>query len=796
MLLIRASLLALGMGGAASAQEATSGQTGQGAASRPAAAAANADEIIVTARKREETLEEVPAAASAFSGADLKAYGVESGIDLTQFTPGLYVINNGSGINNEFVIRGEGTTRINNVETGSGLYRDEMYIPGGNAGGRDFAPIDFFDLERTEVLRGPQGSYFGRNSVGGAVNIISTKPTDRFEGFVELRAGSQETYGAEAVLNAPLSPSVAVRVGAFGERQDDGFYRSTITGRVLDDNDRWGVRGQILFEPNDRFSLNLLAERSEEDAPRPEVFEFVLRENDPPFNPVGSPASGFSIDRFDKPIDTPTRFTRDIETYRADLSYDFGAATLKTITGLRKRTATSEQDVDFIVANPAQRLLNATGTATEDFERFYQDVRLTSSGEGSVFWLFGAEYTEVDSFLPQLTQATAPTALPSPLPVGCTAATCSIAQLQNAARNAYRNQRTGLDDESYAVYGAVTVDLTDALALTVDGRYTVDKKHFDNNEIRRLDNPATPANEQFVRNFGIDRTFEKFTPGASLSYELAEDTNLYARVATAYRSGGFNNDQGEPNDGVSATALPVAYDPEFVVGYELGLKGRAGGQRYAVNAYYVDKSDTFLNYSLFVGCPATPPRAGCPANTIRNVGALTNVGDSHQYGVEAELAGRLVETGSGELSYRASATWADGEHDEGAQFTNNNVNPATSLLADPIEGKRQSRLREWTLTGLLAGSVDLSDGLELFSNLQGRAELGGFEDARNTIPFDDLVLFNGSLGVRGETWSLSLQVRNLFDAESYNISPLNPQFGTQVIEPRTFLVRFTTRFGD
>jgi iron complex outermembrane receptor protein len=769
-------------------QEAAS--AGPPAASQTAGQDTGPGDVIVTARRREERLEDVPAAASAFSGEELRAFNVESGIDLTQFTPGLYVINNGSGINNEFVIRGEGTTRANNVETGSGLYRDEMYIPGGNAGGRDFAPIDFFDVERVEVLRGPQGSYFGRNSVGGAVNIITQRPRETPGGYVELRAGSQEVFRAEAVVNVPLSDALALRVGGFSEIQRGGFYRSNIDGRQLDREKSYGVRAQLAFTPSSALTVRLLAEYADQDAPRPEVFEFVLPVNDPPFNAPGP--SGFAIDRFSKPIDTSTRFTRAIETYRADVSLDLGAVTLKSITGLRKRYATSSQDVDFQAANAIQRLLNATGVASEPFQRFYQDLRLTSSGGGSFFWLIGAEYTEVDSTLRQLTNALVPTVAPA----GCTAAiACTLGALQNAARNAFRDQVSGLDDESYAAYAAVTLDLTDRLSLSADGRYTIDEKGFSNVETRRLDNPATPANESFGRTFNIGRRFERFTPGASLTYAITPNTNIYARVATAYRSGGFNNDQGEPNDGVSDVALPVAYDPESVIGYEVGVKGRLGRQRFAVSAYYVDKSDSFINYGVFVGCPATPVRAGCPANTVRNVGAIANAGKSHQYGVEAEANGQLFNSSAGRLNYRASITWADGQHDEGALPTNTNVNPATSLVFGPLDGLRQARLREWTMTGTLGYSVPVSTGLELFSNIQGRAELGGFEDARNTIPFDDVVLFNATAGIGGDAWQLSLQVRNLFQADYFNINPLNPQFGTQVNEPRTFLVRFSHRFG-
>lgn len=749
------------------------------------------EEIIVTARKREERIENVPAAASAFSGQDLKAFGVQSGLDLTQFTPGVTAINNGSGINNEFIIRGEGATRQNNSETGSGLYRDEMFIPGGNAGGRDFAPIDFFDVSRIEVLRGPQGSYFGRNAVGGAVNIISEKPHDTFGVFAEARGGSQKSYGGEVVVNLPLHPTLAVRAGAFGDRQDGGFYTSTITGRTLDRERRWGVRGQVAFKPIEVFELNLLAEHSYENSPRPEVFEFVLPVDDPPYNNPGP--TGFSIDRFDKPISSPDRFTRKIETYRADATYDFGPVALKSITGFRKRRATSEQDVDVFAVGAIQRLLEAQVSARETFERFFQDLRLTSSGGGRLFWLVGAEYTKVDSRLPSVTSAVIPTALPA----GCTAAIrCTLPTIQGAARNAFRDVVSGTDDESYAFYAAATYSATDRLSLTVDVRYTVDDKSFESVELRRLDNPATPANEQLRTTIDQSRRFREWTPGASIAFQLTPQTNLYARVATAFRAGGFNNDPGEPNDGVSLVALPTSYDAEYVTGYEIGVKGRVRGLgRYSVNAYYADKDDTLVNYAIFAGCPATPARPGCAANTVRQVPALRTGGSSYQYGAEAELAGRLFDGPSGRLGYRASVTWADGEYGSAIVYSNSNTNPAATLVATDVKGNRQARLREWTLTGTLGYSVPVRGSIELFANVQGRAELGGFEEARNVTKYEDAVLFNGAIGVGNDDWSLSLRAKNLFQADFFTIAPGNQFFNTQITEPRTFLVQLTKRFG-
>jgi iron complex outermembrane receptor protein len=186
---------------------AASGAKAQTAASQ--ASQGGLEEVVVTARKRAERIEDIPTSVSFFDEQYLKDLDVTSGKDLTRITPGIYVIDNGSGFNDEFLIRGEGASRQNNAETGSGLYRNGMFIPGGNAGGRNYVPIDFFDVGSVTVLRGPQGSYFGRNALGGAVNIVSQRPGREFGGYIDLEHGTNDSSRVGGVVNLPVSDSLA-----------------------------------------------------------------------------------------------------------------------------------------------------------------------------------------------------------------------------------------------------------------------------------------------------------------------------------------------------------------------------------------------------------------------------------------------------------------------------------------------------------------------------------------------------------------------------------------------------------
>lgn len=752
------------------------------------------EEVVVTARKRAERLEDIPSSVSYFDEQYLKDLDVGSGKDLTRIAPGLYVIDNGSGFNDEFLIRGEGAARQNNAETGSGLYRNGVFIPGGNAGGRNYVPIDFFDVGSVTVLRGPQGSYFGRNALGGAVNIVSQRPGSEFGGYLDLEHGSNQSSRVEGVVNLPVGDTLALRVGAFSAAQAGGFYTSSLTGKTLDEEDSDGWRAQVAWRPSERVDINLLLERSDEFGPNVIAFGQVLPENDPPINPAGTP-SGFSVGRFVKPVDTDSYFDRTTQTRVLEASFDLGSVKLQSTTAQRLRDAASNSDIDAFGNNKVARLVPTVATGSEEFERMTQDLRLLSDTGGALDWLVGVEYNKVDSTFRTDRfadanrnnrfdgQADVPAAN---APECAVAPTCTLAQLQTTARNGYRVEDSGVDDKSNSYYGAITWRPSDTLQTSVDVRYNKDDKGFRLANIFRLDNPATPANEQLTRSITAQETFEKWTPGASVTWQYTDRQYVYGRVATGFRAGGFNNDIGEPGDGVSATAIPLVYGAEFVTAYEAGLRGRIGGGiSYSIGAYMNRKEDTLVNYSVFAGTAAT--------NTVRNIGVLGNAGDSSQNGIDGEFAARTA-VGRGSLTLRVSFAWAEGEYDGGFVYSNAQTNPSTTLTTVSIDGKRLQRLREWTTASSLIWRAPVGRGFDLVSRVSWRSETGGYEDPQNLNLMDDVSLFDASLGVEGERWNLTVSGKNVLDESYYNISPGNLSFNTQQNEPRTWQIAFGFRF--
>jgi iron complex outermembrane receptor protein len=773
-------------------------QTGPGGSTQtqPEASsdASAVQQIVVTARKREERLEDVPAAVTYFDSAYLEALDVESGKDLTRITPGLYVIDNGSGFNDEFLIRGEGAARQNNAETGAGLYRNGMFIPGGNVGGRNFVPIDFFDVGGVTVLRGPQGSFYGRNALGGAVDIVSQRPGDRVGGEAEFSYGTNANSAGEVVVNVPLSDQFLVRAGAFATQQSDGFYTSSITGAVLDKEESSGARFQLNWRPTSTFDANILIERSDEFGPNVIAFGQVLALNDPPINPTGAP-SGFSIPRFSKPVDTPSYFDRSTQTRLLEWSWDLGFATLQSTTGQRIRFARSLSDIDAFGTTKTARLVPTVGGGSESFERTTQDLRLVSGTPGVFSWVIGAEYNKVDSIFYNARFADGlrndafdgNADVPTTLPAGCLVApTCTLTAIQTQARNAYRVEDSGVDDTSYAGYAALTWRPVEALQISADIRVSKDEKNFRLANVFRLDNPATPANEQLTRSITAAETFGKPTPSVSFNWRYAETAVIFGRIGTGYRAGGFNNDIGEIGDGVSAIAVPLSYGEEFVVAYELGTRGRiARSWRYDLSAFLNRKQDTLVNYSVFVGT--------APTNTVRNVGVLASAGDSYQYGVDAELVGRFSFAG-GTLSPRVSLSWADGQYDGGSVYANTQANPSGTLGLVSIDGKKLQRLRQWTTAASLIYRRPVFGDFDLVAMASQRGEFGGYEDPANTNLMDDVSLYDASLGLDNGRWRLVVSGKNVTNERYFNISPGNLSFNAQQNEPRTVRATLGLKF--
>lgn len=232
----------------------------------PATAVA-VDEVLVTARKREEVLRDVPAAVTAITEAQAETLVLDRAEDYLRQLPGATLVTSGPEYLNDITMRGQGGGRLAFSETATGLYRDGMYAAGGGFGGRTLGRMDLFDVDRVEVLRGPQGALLGRNSVGGAINVVANRPDTELGGRLTGRYADPERTDLEAVLNLPLGDRFAVRLGGFVSDQRDGFIHNLDTGQVVDDQSYAGARLTAEARPTGEAVLGLVWERSESEAP-------------------------------------------------------------------------------------------------------------------------------------------------------------------------------------------------------------------------------------------------------------------------------------------------------------------------------------------------------------------------------------------------------------------------------------------------------------------------------------------------------------------------------------------------
>jgi iron complex outermembrane receptor protein len=217
-------------------------------------------QVVVTARKREELLRDIPIAATVVDQAAITDQGgIRTMEDLLANAPAVHFLSTTSPVNSEVTIRGSGTSRGTNAEAAVGLYRNGAYVGGGTLGGRSFSRWDLFDIERAEVLRGTQGALYGRNAVGGAINVLSQRPIFEQEAELFVQYATNDYKQVDFIYNAPISENLAFRISMSGVDQQEGFFYNPTRGEYFDAQETSGIRGQVRYRAG-RFDGTLLAE--------------------------------------------------------------------------------------------------------------------------------------------------------------------------------------------------------------------------------------------------------------------------------------------------------------------------------------------------------------------------------------------------------------------------------------------------------------------------------------------------------------------------------------------------------
>jgi outer membrane receptor protein involved in Fe transport len=728
-------------------------------------------EVVVTAQKRAEALEEIPLSISVIGGEALERQRADNFQDLIALVPGFSINSNTRGVS-RITLRGLNT---GGVASTVGVYVDE--VPFGSSSGLANGAVlsgdfDTFDMNRIEVLRGPQGTLYGASSLGGTIKYVPNAPsTDGFEGrlqgTMEDVEGGGMGYALTGVLNLPASETFAIRASGF-YRSDEGYIdsignnpipalqdptvtiESTRVEEELNGAETYGGRVSALLEPSEAFSLNLTA-----------MFQDINSDNSNRFEAdpetLDALYGGSVVSRYH-----PEWTDIEYRVYSATINWDMGPVTLQSVTSYGEFTETFQRDIAVVpalgapTAQLATLLFSTPGTTdmllsgiieqVTSTEKFTQELRLLSPESDSFEWLVGAYYTDEDSGIdPQNVFAvSAGTEVHAP----------GIPQLAEISLNSTY--------EELAFFANATWHITPKFDLSFGGRWSDNEQ--DASQV--LDLFVLPAPVNFDK---VSSSESPFTYSVAPRYELTDTTSVYARVATGFRAGGPNIlPPGAP------AGTPAAYDSDEVTNYELGLKtaNEAGTFSLDVAAFFLDWKDVQL------------------LAVVNGVGINANGGTAESQGVEFTAT---ATPGAG-LSLTFTGAYTD------AQLTED-----TDPIVGGLDGDPLTFVPEWALG--LGGDYEWAAFGDATAYVGGQvsyvgerpADFGNRDAAGNIREADAYTTLDLRAGIIRERWSLELYGKNVTDEEG--ITDLeapgnfpNGAVGISTIRPRTIGLALGARF--
>ncbi|CAN5708524.1 TonB-dependent receptor [soil metagenome] len=495
-------------------------------------------DIVVTAQARSERLQDVPIQVSVLTAETIANAGIKStGDALAQVSN--VTFDRGNTYRSTFITM-RGLTQLNNADPPVAVVIDGVPQTDQTQLG-----IDLFDIERIEVVKGPQGALYGRNAVGGAINIVTRMPTDRLEGFGNFSYGNGDAVQAAAGISGPIAENLLFRVtGSFS--RSDGLIDNSFRHDKVDflDHD-WSVRGRLLYKPASNLSVDLRADYGKFRGAS-NTYSAVFSGNpndfvDPQFNLPGS-ASGDNLNL----------------TGKIDLDLDF--ATLTSITGHTELTQVNRADLDY--RNPVNSPSGIFGLGFQagqgqdlDLKTTSQEVRLVSASDQAFRWLVGGYYIHTDRSL--LTRAFVDV-------------TGDVSQIDNPAL-LFANQSEANDNNAYAAFAQLDFDVTDWLMLTGGLRYDKDRR----NQRNVLTNAERKA------------SFDHLQPKVTVTFKPTDGLLAYATFSTGFRSGGYN----APN-----VVVPI-FPQETLKNYEAGFKSQFLDRKLTINGAFFWTDVT--NYQYF-----------------------------------------------------------------------------------------------------------------------------------------------------------------------------------------------------
>ena len=572
------------------------------------------NDIIVTASKRSQTLQDTPVAVSVTSAAQLEESQIRDLIDLQTAVPSLRVSQLQSSANTNFIIRGFGNGANNaGIEPSVGVFIDGVYRS------RSAAQIgDLPNVERIEVLRGPQSTLFGKNASAGVISIVTQKPQFDFGGSVEATYGNFNAITIKGDVTGPLSETVAFSIGGSYNRRD-GYAQDLKLDTDVNDRNRYGVRGQLLFEPTDALSIRLIGDYDKIDENCCIAGNVIAG---PTVAITNALAGGPSVDAnnpFSFNVYNNFLSTNEIENYggSGQIDYDLGNLALTSITAYRKVKALTNQDSDFTGADLIGENSQDLGINT-----FTQELRITSDFDGPINFLLGGYYfnekirqkndirfgTQFRPYGDQLIRAASGNALNVALLEGTFGAlegaptryVGTFFRAGDGLDEAYR-----LKDEAFSIFGTLDFEVTDRLTLSLGGNYTKDRKNFSTNVIStdtfsgiNLDAPQyAPFRNQLILGGALQQAgVNPNNPAAVAAFATNPATAPIFQQFVAFAAANQNNPAANPLNGLKAFQFlpPFLNVPNSV---ENG-KTNDGDFSYSVRAAY-EVTDTVNVYATY-----------------------------------------------------------------------------------------------------------------------------------------------------------------------------------------------------
>jgi iron complex outermembrane receptor protein len=754
-----------------------------GAAAAPAAAAdapqaTELETLVVTASKRAEDIQDVPMSVSAVSGDYLEKSGITSVPELSRFIPSVNIVQSNNNRNTTVFVRGIGTSGTNpGIESSVGIFIDGVYILASG-------PLqgNLQDIATVEVLRGPQGTLYGRNTPVGAINITSREPTEKFEAMVSARAGNYDDRALSGFIGGGLSENLSARLSAWVSDRDG--YETNLSGPEVNDVGQWGLRGRAKWTPNDKLTANFIAYYSRIRS------HCCTADTLAPDSPTGIATPGFlaaaaatghpfrNYDDRDHVVDDDSPGLDVTKVYGASITVDYALPADHTLTSITAFNG-YEDDIKNLAADMLPQVTTLGSNQYLRVEGYSEELRIASPAQQRLSYIAG-----VFLFSESMTYTTRTRLGPDANRV----LPGNRAFMEGDQADYYYTQ----DTRSAAIFGQATFNVTDAFRLNGGLRYSHDKK---DSYILSAVSPTASAAARAVFSVNplgdVSRKESKVTWTAGAQYDIAPRVMVYGLAATGYKTGGFNARS-------SAPGVPVEFGPEKSITFEAGIKSVLLDRKLILNAdVYTMKLEAFQDSIL---------------NPLTGSGFIVaNAGDRRVRGFEADAQFRPIEY----LTLRGSAAYMD------AEFTDYPAGQCNGLKTPDGEkpgtcnynGLTPSQSPDWTWSLVAEWQAPLSEtGLEWFVTgdisytgskyLEPTLDPRGFEDSVT------LVGLRAGLTPPDGRWRVSAYVKNLGDKAYFvqkTTQPLNAfvsgggfagasGFVGWYGPPRTYGVEATVRF--